>query len=84
MMIAGKEVNAMLLMSYNQTIRNIEMVGRLGKIELIEVLDKKRREIHDAILEAVGEKRGSDFENALFKYREKIYRDIRGVGEGGR
>ena len=78
MKIGDKEVDDMLLMNYNQTIRNIAMVGRLGKPELIEVLDRKRQEIHNAILASVGEERGSKFENELFNYREKIYKEFLG------
>lgn len=81
MKIGGKEVDDALLINYNQTIRNIEMAGRLGKLEWIETLEKKRQEIHNVILTSVGEERGSKFENELFKYREKIYKEIAGVGD---
>jgi len=74
--IGDKEVDDVLLMNYNQTIRNIMMAGRLGKLEWIEALEKKRQEIHNAILTSVGEERASKFENELFNYREKIYNEI--------
>lgn len=76
MKIGDKKVDDVLLMNYNQAIRNIAMAGRLGKLEWIEALDKKRQEIHNAILTSVGEERGSKFENELIKYREKIYKEL--------
>ena len=81
MKIGDRDVPDILLVEYTQMINNQCFITILSPPALVQASEKRRQELHDAILKAVGEKRGSDFENALFEYREKIYRKTLGINE---